>query len=312
VRNVVATSGTALTAEHAQMIRRYAPQVTLLFDGDAAGIQAAQRGMVALAPVSLMVRVLILPEEFDPDEYVRQRGADEFMKLLERAQDGFDFVLGRAIGAHGLDTAHAKSAVVGDMAAVLDEVADDIVRADYVKRIADRLSVPEQLVLSRLKRATPLSPPKPAEKAPVSHAPSVSLANRPEGHFLRLLLSHPELITEAREYVGPDVLTDKFANELYSIVGKAFQQGGSLLRLLDLAENDDQKRCIAELSAAPVAAADPQDELVHTVVELQKKFLRTQLRAITQQLRQTPTDRALLQQQRDVSIKLKDLGAGQA
>lgn len=317
VRNVVATSGTALTADHAQMFRRYTPRVVLLFDGDAAGVQAAWRGVFTLAPVSLEVRVLILPEELDPDEFVRERGADAFNDILARSsRDGLDFVLQRASQMHPGDTPHAKSAAVGELIPLLDELTDDIVRTDYVKRTADHFGVAQQHISARLKRPDGLRAALARQAAPQSPSASrtreAPLSTRPEGHFLRLLLSFPQLIPEAEEYVRPETLTDRLGNELYSIVLRAYEADPSLKTLMRELTDENTKSAMAELASQPLVADNLSDELAHTVIELQKKFLRNRIRETTIQLRKAPADVALLKQQQDLATKLRDLTTGQA
>jgi len=125
-----------------------------------------------------------------------------------------------------------------------------------------------------------------------------------------LLVSHPSLVAEAREYIQPDTLTDPASTVLYSVILRAYERDPSLATLLEDAGDDQLKRAVAELAASQVPFADPNEELAHTVVELQKKFIRSRLRDITRRLRQTPGDRALLREQQDMSQKLLELTSG--
>ena len=87
VENVVATCGTALTTAQAALLRRYVPEVVVVYDGDAAGIRAALRGVAVLNAAGLTVRALLLPDGQDPDDYVRGRGVDAFRADIDAAQD---------------------------------------------------------------------------------------------------------------------------------------------------------------------------------------------------------------------------------
>ncbi len=305
---VAATSGTAFTADHAQMIRRYTSRAYLVFDGDAAGVSAAARAIPVLAPVSLDVRVLILRDNHDPDSFVRSEGPEAFLALLDTADEGFTFLLERAVQTHGVDSPHAKSAVVRELVSYLNEVADAIVRADHVKRLAERLGVGEHLVRQELR-------PEPSQRSvsaqSASHPKGPRYGSTVEGHFMMLLISHPELIAEAREYVKPETITDPFSNVLYSTILRAYERDPGLGSLLDETAEEREKQAVAELSASVVPVASPGEELAHTVVELQKKFIRHRLREITRRLRDNPRDRALLQEQHDMSRKLHDLTMGQ-
>ncbi len=309
VRNVVATSGTALTADHAHMLRRFAPRATLVFDGDAAGVQAAERGVSVLAPVGLDVRVMILPNDDDPDSYVRREGAESFRALLEGAQDGLAFVLNRTVEAHGMSSAAQKSMVIGRLQPLLNDIGDTIIQTDFARRIADRLHVDERLVMERIRAERHGGRrDEPAAPAPQSR----SYASTLEGHFLHLIVSHPELVPEAAEYVPPDTLTDRFSNELYCSVLGAYQRDSSLGSLLDTVEGPEATRAVASLVALSEPSEQPHEELAHTIIELQKKFVRYRLKQIRQQLQQAPHDRALLKEHKEFALKLRDLTMGQA
>jgi DNA primase len=306
VRHAVATSGTALTAEHAQMMRRYVSQAVLVFDGDSAGVQAALRGVAVLMPANLDVRVILLPEGQDPDSYIRSAGNTAFEDLVNRAQDGFSFVLENAVSANGVDTAHAKSAVLDAIVPLIDSTRDNVVRADCVKRTAERIGVGEPLVVQRLA-------PNGRRQSSAPSAPSVPeqpYASRLEGHFIHLLISHPELIPEAAEYIRPETLTDNFDNQLYSMILGVYEHDSTLEGLLNATEDSEMKRVISSLLAVQEPSPQPDEELAHVIIELQKKFVRYRLRQITRALRTDPHNAELLQQQKEFSLKLKELTTG--
>jgi DNA primase len=92
VENVVSSSGTALTESQIKLIRRFTENITVLFDGDTAGIKAALRGIDMILKGGLNVRVVLFPDGEDPDSYSRKVGTTEFQKFLSRSYAGFCFV----------------------------------------------------------------------------------------------------------------------------------------------------------------------------------------------------------------------------
>src|SRR3989338_5525203 len=96
--NVVATLGTALTPEHVQILKRYADEAVVVFDGDKAGEQASLRGLEIFLEEAMGVKVLCLPKGFDPDDFVRSKGAGALAELLRESQDVFDFKLQVLLG----------------------------------------------------------------------------------------------------------------------------------------------------------------------------------------------------------------------
>jgi DNA primase len=313
VQNVVATAGTALTPAHAEIIKRFTQRVFLVFDGDNAGIQAAERGVFALAPYSLVVKVVILPGDEDPDSLVRTAGAEAFLQHLEQAQDGLAFLLDRATAGRDITSPQGKSAVLEQLRPYLEALSDDIVRAESVKVVSERLDVAERLIQGRLRTAAgpAQTPARGAAEPPAVQAPPRYGATL-EGAFIRLILNNPKLIPQALQFVHPSTFTDRFSDHLYSVIIATYERDAGLAGLLDAMHDAEAKRVVASLSAEGVPPQEEAEaELTHTMIELQKKLLRSKLREATQQLRKAPRDRALLQRQKDLSLQLNELKTGQ-
>ena len=85
IENVVASSGTSLSENHARLLKRFAPEVVIVYDGDTSGFQAAQRGLHRLLAEDLRVRIARLPAGEDPDSFTREHGGEAFIALTEKA-----------------------------------------------------------------------------------------------------------------------------------------------------------------------------------------------------------------------------------
>jgi len=139
VANTIATCGTALTAEQAALIRRYVPEVVVVFDGDAAGIRAALRGIAILTAAGLTVRALVLPGGQDPDDYIQAHGVDAFRELVDGALDFVAFYV--RMNRERLDTIEGRSDVAKEVFTIVQSV-DDVLRVEeYLKRVANELGV---------------------------------------------------------------------------------------------------------------------------------------------------------------------------
>lgn len=175
IRNVVATSGTALTGEHARLIRRYAPRVLMCYDADSAGINAAVRGGEVLFQHGLEVTVLILPPGEDPDSYVKANGKEAFLDLLKEAGDYLSFRLRLLKEQFDLASAAGRSRAVAALVETLAEVQDSIRLSFYIEKAAQSLQLPPTLlhnqVRERQKQARNRgyfadNPPPPEAEAP--------------------------------------------------------------------------------------------------------------------------------------------------
>lgn len=143
--NVVAPLGTALTRPQLKLLRHYAENVTLLFDGDAAGIKAAIRAVPLFLAEQMSARVALLPSGEDPDTFVRKQGLDELERLLERATPLAEFCLERLIEEHGL-TLDGKSRIVEELRPLVQAAASPLQRSVVVAHFGEKLGIaPRQL-----------------------------------------------------------------------------------------------------------------------------------------------------------------------
>lgn len=145
IGNIAATLGTALTHEHAKVIKRYTNKVLLLFDGDAAGKNAARRSLPILLGEGLHVRGLFLPDELDPDEFIQERGVAELKTLIQSAPDLFDLVTTEQwMTAKGSPT--AKVQILDDYAPILALTQDPRLKRLYAQNLANLLDINIRLV----------------------------------------------------------------------------------------------------------------------------------------------------------------------
>lgn len=138
--NLAATMGTALTPHHARLIRRYTLNVLVLFDGDSAGQDAAERSLPLLLEEGLRVKGLILPERLDPDDFIRQHGAPGLQQKITQASDLFSLLLQREMRGHSGQSAD-KVAVVDKFGPLLASIKDFRLRDLYRNELADHLNV---------------------------------------------------------------------------------------------------------------------------------------------------------------------------
>jgi DNA primase len=137
--HAIASQGTALTREHAKLLRRYTQNVILCYDADKAGIAASDRAFRELVQDGLSVRVATMPAGEDPDSHMKQHGPDAFRELLGNARDFFDFKLEFAKAAGALDTAAGRAAALTDCASALMLMSDFAARENQINVVATHL-----------------------------------------------------------------------------------------------------------------------------------------------------------------------------
>src|SRR5437764_5722929 len=145
VRNLVASLGTALTPEQVKLIGRFARKVLVNYDGDRAGVQAAKRAIETLLAEDLEVKVLVLPDNADPDDFIRKHGVTEYQQRRAEAQPHIQFVIDQAVGDRNLHNPADKAAAVEETLPFVRAVRSRIQRREYFDIVMDSLRVqPEE------------------------------------------------------------------------------------------------------------------------------------------------------------------------
>ncbi len=145
VRNVVASLGTALTPEQAKLIGRFARKVVVNYDGDRAGVQAAKRAIETILAEDLEVKVLVLPDNADPDDFIRKYGVTEYQQRRGEAQPHIQFVIDQAVRDRNLHSPSDKAAAVEETLPFVRAVRSRIQKREYFDIAMDALRVqPDQ------------------------------------------------------------------------------------------------------------------------------------------------------------------------
>lgn len=152
VENVVASSGTSLTEGQIRLLHRFADDITVLYDGDAAGIKASLRGIDMLLAEGLNVKVLLLPDGHDPDSFARAHKAAEFQQYIDDHQVDFIRFKTNLLMRDTADDPVRRASLVSDVVRSVSVIPDRIVRQMYVRECAQMLGVDESLVINEINR----------------------------------------------------------------------------------------------------------------------------------------------------------------
>lgn len=147
VENVVASSGTALTSDQVRLVKRYTPNITILYDGDPAGIKAALRGMDIILEQDMNVRIVLLPEGEDPDSFVKTKGKSAFLEYLN--QESKDFILFKTslLTDEAGNDPIKKTNLLKDILSSISKIGDTIKRATYIQHCSRLLEIDERILV---------------------------------------------------------------------------------------------------------------------------------------------------------------------
>ena len=139
--NTIAGLGTALTEDHARMIKRYTDRVVLCYDGDKAGLAAADKTFKQLTAQGLPVKQMRLPQGDDPDTFIKSHGIEAFRELLDQAKDYFDAKLDQELPTVNLSSASERAKLMQDLASSVMVMSDELLRDATIQNLAIRLRI---------------------------------------------------------------------------------------------------------------------------------------------------------------------------
>ena len=151
IKNVVASGGTALTHQQIRLIHRFTENITLLYDGDKAGIKAALRGIDMMLEEGLNIRVILLPEGEDPDSFARKHNADDLQTFLEKNQQDFIRFKTKLLSEEAENDPTKRSEMITTIANSIAMIPDIIKRQVYVKDTAALLAFPEDILAKQVR-----------------------------------------------------------------------------------------------------------------------------------------------------------------
>ncbi|MBR9830574.1 DNA primase [Acidiluteibacter ferrifornacis] len=153
VENVVASSGTSLTIEQIRLIKRYTPNITILFDGDAAGLKASFRGIDMILEAGLNVKVVLFPDGEDPDSYARSHTQAEILSFLDsESKDFIKFKTDVLLKEAGKDPIK-KAGLIKDIVESIALIPDPIIRSVYIQECSSMMGMEEEMLLTELNKS---------------------------------------------------------------------------------------------------------------------------------------------------------------
>ena len=285
--HTVATLGTALTADHIQVLRRFASKVVLLFDPDAAGVRAALRGLDLFVNSGLGVKVVTLPDGEDPDTYVRKEGPDSFVRLEEQAPSLLDFALEQALKTAEGSTIEGRIRSVDEILRILQKSEHPIEREERMRLVAERFGINQQSLIDRYPALQEKDRSR-RESAKPAVQPAVSYKGVPEERDLVYLLLHGQLAPADVRRLRPEAFSIPTCRMIVEKALVHLDQDGriGLRRLLDAIVDDPECGSLAtELSMREEHFDDPRAHLQGCLNTLDRKRTEAVLRDLITQLK---------------------------
>lgn len=238
--NTVAPLGTAFTEDQARLLARYTKEIVVTLDSDAAGQKAVMRALETMKDLGLPIRVLVLPECKDPDEYIKKNGAARFKMLLDGAVSDIEYRL--LMAADGINLAESDAKIkylkkAAEILATTDSITTDL----YAGKLAGQYGVSKSTILSEVSRikdinakterkkkikeiVTPKFSPNDLNPEKRQHIK----AEAAERTLLSILLQHPDLFKEVEKELKPENMVTTLNREVYKVLYETLQNSDAL------------------------------------------------------------------------------------
>jgi DNA primase len=302
IDNVVATLGTALTRSHVQLLKAYAKEAILVFDGDAAGRSAALRGkeyflqghvryflpgahvssLKGVLEGDLHAKVVLLPQGHDPDTFVQHEGRDALLAMVREAQPFVEFLLDAEAREHDLASVQGKLAYVRKFLPLIVDIANQVERTEYLSALVKRTGIaPSALAdeLHKLRQGT-----RNQEKAAAESYYFPGLG--PERLLVQLLLTHRSLIPYVRSRMPCDCVQEPNLRAILQTLYLLAPETGEveIAALLERLPHERQRDLVTRLVSEPLGDEGVQQQIDDCLSAIQRRGIEAQLKGVKEEM----------------------------
>jgi len=289
--NVVATLGTSLTEHHTGVIRQYTDKVIIIYDADAAGVNASLRGLDLLVENGLKVRVALLARGSDPDTFLKENGREKFKEVIGNALPLVDYRIRIAAERADLKTVEGKVFVAEQVMPTIARIRNLIEQKEQVKKLADFISVSEQTLFSELKKE---SEKESALKKTIARSMENTSVNRAvtelERQLVHFVLNYPDQVGVLKKDLSPGDFTDSDLSEILGIIYELDREGKEVRPATIMSHHGEQdqywerlNRLVASLALDDRRYERPARIAVQLINDIKKSRMKEQKRNLQRQ-----------------------------
>lgn len=284
-KNIIATLGTALTIDQVKLLKRFANTVIMVYDPDEAGEAASLRNMDMFIGEGVNVYIAELPSGFDPDNYIRKFGTDDFIKLTKSSKNLFDYKLSKLSARFDIRSAHGKASIAGEMLPTISRIENAVLRSNLVKKLAEKLSVDEESIRTELKKVKPDYSVRAYNVTPVEAKKDAKSA---EKMVLALLLEGDTFVRRAKGSLSLDEFKDSLVRDvikaIYDLSGE--EKNITAVRLMNhFDNNEDAADLISEVVNLSETLKDKEKILSDCIAKIKKDVVKDRLSRLQDEIR---------------------------
>jgi len=246
IKNVIATSGTALTEDHARLLRRYTETVTLVFDGDEAGRNASNRGGIVLLNGGVKVKVIPLPQGNDPDSFIREKKGDGFFNISKGSKPFMEYIINKESAESDLKSIDGRVKCINAVIPFLSLMNNSVEKSMYISSLAEKTGVSEKAIMDEMSKN------KVKDKAKVKEvltSTSSSSSNKAERILVQLMLLDNKNIEKIKKHISVDDFKDNDMAKISSLLFTLSESNDNIAisHIMDKLSEDKLKKLISEM-----------------------------------------------------------------
>lgn len=253
IKNIIATSGTALTEDHARLLRRYTETVTLVFDGDEAGRNASNRGGIVLLNGGVKVKVIPLPPGNDPDSFIREKRGEGFFNIARESKTFMEYIINKEVAESDLKSLDGRIGCINSVLPFLSIINSPVEKSIYLSLLAGRTGVSEKAIMDEMNKkecgmqnaeygTKKSSTPNSELRAPNSH-------NKAERILVQLMLLDNKNIEKIKKHISVDDFKDNDLSKISSVLFTLSESNDiiTVSYIMDMLSEDRLKKLVSEM-----------------------------------------------------------------
>jgi len=308
--NAVASLGTAFTPGHAALIKRYVNEVYLTFDSDGAGTKAALRALPILKEAGITAKIIRMDPYKDPDEFIKNLGAEAFEERINKARNGFLFSLEVLERDYDMNSPEGKTSFFNEAARRLTEFEEEIERNNYIEAVAEKYHISieslRKLVAKtaiKIGQATPATRPKQA----TGHERGKEDGNlQSQKILLTWLIENEQIFKQIKKYITPQDFTKELYQTVAELLYEQYEEGNLVpAKVMNHFTDEEEHREVASLFNTRIQRLETKAEQEKA---LKETIIRVKSHSVDEASRKLePTDIMGLQRIMEAKRSLQDL-----
>ena len=312
----VASLGTAFTAGQASLLKRYTEEVLLAYDSDGAGVNAALRAIGILREAGLRGKVIDMQPYKDPDEFVKNMGAEAFQERIEQAQNSFFFELRILERDFRMDDPESKTAFHREIAKKLCSFEEEVERENYIESVAQKYNIGfenlRKLVSSYAARTGLVQPAARPKSTVVKKSTSEENVRKSQRLLLTWITEEPEIYPKIKDYITAQDFTEPLYEQVADKLFADLEQGSyNPAAIISAFEEEQEQRAVAEIFNTKLEELDTPKErekafndIIYAVKENSFEYYSGRMGADMNALNQVISGKKALEELRKTHISL--------